>query len=197
MDLAVVIFLFLFWSYFAFYLQKNIELLLCLHLSMDIMPSTECELYFLLVLCYAQNRKSVAHKQITWLNASPHVCFLLRVARATIHWVGLEQRKLSPAWLSAVQYLSHGVCVYKKHTQEQLHRTAWFFVCEGTCAPGEVARVSGTSLCGHVPLARAGVLEDAWSICSGAIGCVCGREPYKAKQGMKPDNCQDNKFLQC
>lgn len=48
----------------------------------------------------------------------------------------------------------------------------------GIYAPGEVARVSGLW---PVPVTRAGMLEDASSIYSGARG----RRPYKVKQGMK------------
>ena len=51
-------------------------------------------------------------------------------------------------------------------------------------------------MCGHVPLVRAEVLEDASSAYSGVA--VLGRgwkEHYKVKQGVKPDNCQGNTFL--
>jgi hypothetical protein len=43
-------------------------------------------------------------------------------------------------------------------------------------------------------LAWTGVLEGALSTYSGAVGSR-RRRPYELKQGMKPNNCQSNKFV--
>jgi hypothetical protein len=48
----------------------------------------------------------------------------------------------------------------------------------------------GQNLCGCIPLARGGVLEDDSSTYSGHCG-----KANKVKQGVKPDNCQSSKFL--
>lgn len=57
----------------------------------------------------------------------------------------------------------------------------------------------GQGLCGCIPLSRPGVLEDASSTYSEAVrwrrGAGGGGAPYKVKQGVKPDNCQGEKFL--
>lgn len=51
----------------------------------------------------------------------------------------------------------------------------------------------GQGLCGLVPLARIGVLEDISSAYSGTSWGWRGS--YMVKQGVKSVNCQDNKFL--
>lgn len=63
---------------------------------------------------------------------------------------------------------------------------------KGYLCPGEVPGSLGQGMCGHVLLARTGVLLRCfiYTLCRVAVG-----EPYKIKQGVNPDNCQDNKFL--
>lgn len=57
-----------------------------------------------------------------------------------------------------------------------------------------MARVSGARFVWPCSLARMMLLEDALSTYSGVIGSR-RRNPYKVKQGMKPDTCQGNKFV--
>lgn len=57
-----------------------------------------------------------------------------------------------------------------------------------------MARVSGARFVWPCSLARMMLLEDALSTYLGVIGSR-RRNPYKVKQGMKPDTCQGNKFV--
>ena len=58
--------------------------------------------------------------------------------------------------------------------------------------PGSLGQ--GLSVYGPVQLSVTVVLEDTSSAYSGSRGSEEGK-PYKLKQGVRPNNCQDSKFL--
>ena len=58
--------------------------------------------------------------------------------------------------------------------------------------PGSLGQ--GLSVYGPVQLSVTVVLEDTSSAYSGSRGSEEGK-PYKVKQGVRPNNCQDSKFL--
>lgn len=96
----------------------------------------------------------------------PHVHLSFGIDRPLAHRAGLEGGKLTGHKWMQCRILVSNECMGNEHIQEQLQRTGWIIRSRregGAFMPlGRWPEYLGQGLCGYVPLAGAGGLEDPY-----------------------------------